>query len=114
MIIEQQAIIVHTRSTFLQGLLLMDQNSRPIYFHKWNKLFSLYDSWLEKNSCTSQSVCLNFSLSQNIIDKVVVGIDCLSQLNELIQISHEHETISFPRLSSHDCQLINPSFWPTF
>ena len=38
---------LHTRSAFLQGLLLMPAKDRPAKFKRWDDLWSKWDSWLK-------------------------------------------------------------------
>ena len=40
-ILHDQGIEIHSRSVFLQGLLLMSEKDRPSIFTKWNKLWKV-------------------------------------------------------------------------
>lgn len=102
---------IHTRSVFLQGLLLMPSNKRPKYFDKWNKLLNEWDLWLKTNNINRLDAALSFALSEDLIDKVVVGVDNKDQLNEITSAS-KNLTLNIPDFfNTSDEMLINPSFW---
>ena len=107
-------IEIHARSIFLQGLLLMAEHERPKYFQKWSSLWSKYDVFLDSNNITSIQACIDFVLSNKLIDKFVVGIDSLRHLKEIVELTkHSSKNINpnYNNLSSNDSSLINPSLW---
>ena len=102
---------VHTRSVFLQGLLLMPSDKRPKYFSKWNNLFNEWDLWLKTDNISGLEAALNFALSEYLIDKIIVGVDNKTQLSEVISASKKY-TLCVPKiLNTTDEKLINPSLW---
>ena len=102
---------VHTRSVFLQGLLLMPSDKRPKYFSKWNNLFNEWELWLKNNKISGLEAALNFALSEYLIDKIIVGVDNKTQLSEVISASKKY-TLCVPKiLNTTDEKLINPSLW---
>ena len=102
---------VHTRSVFLQGLLLMPSDKRPKYFSKWNNLFNEWDLWIKNNKISGLEAALNFVLSEYLIDKIIVGVDNKTQLSEVISASKKY-TLCVPKiLNTTDEKLINPSLW---
>ena len=104
-------IEVHTRSVFLQGLLLMPSDKRPKYFSKWNNLFNEWDLWLKTNNISGLEAALNFALSEYLIDKIIVGVDNKTQLSEVISASKKC-ALGVPKiLNTTDETLINPSLW---
>jgi aryl-alcohol dehydrogenase-like predicted oxidoreductase len=107
----KENVEVHVRSIFLQGLLLMSKSNRPEKFNKWLSLWSLWDGWLQKNNITPVQAAVSFSLSDNRISRVIVGVDSLDQFKEII--SAEKSSINtFPEnLSTTDTKLLNPSEW---
>jgi len=103
---------IHTRSAFLQGLLLMQQSSLPSYFtNTWPSLFNSWYNFLETNGVDALYVALNFVLKQDWIDKVVVGVDSASQLKTLLEVEKSLISMDFPQLGCDDTNLINPSKW---
>ena len=106
----QSNVEIHARSIFLQGLLLMDQRSRPKKFDRWQTLWLNWHSWLDENQLTAQEACLKFVLSYAQFHRVLVGIHCEQQLQEILNINTGS---IFPKstLISTDLDLINPSRW---
>jgi len=104
-------IEVHTRSVFLQGLLLMDRVKTYPKFSKWEDILSKYDNWLNENRLDPIEACLRFALSVNGISKVIVGIDNAAHLKEIIRAC-QGPNLQVPReFSTTDTQLINPGSW---
>jgi len=105
-------IEIHTRSVFLQGLLLLDSNSRDQYFEKWKNAFDEFENWIKKTNQTPLEACLNFVYSYNEIDKIIVGIDTVVQLEEIVSsINYEYKAPISNHLQINDIMLIEPSNW---
>jgi aryl-alcohol dehydrogenase-like predicted oxidoreductase len=102
---------VHARSTFLQGLLLMNSVDRPAKFDRWGELWIKWQSWLDSNEWTAIAACLNFSLSQPEIDRVIVGIDSPEQLDQIIDAATISQPLPVPNIENSDIDLINPTRW---
>lgn len=102
---------VHTRSAFLQGLLLMNSADRPTSFNYWQSIWDKWNDWLTENELTPLQACLAFVTSQPEISRVVVGVDSLMQLQEILA-NLTTSQFEFPSsISSNDEKLINPSYW---
>ena len=110
-VLKRRDIEIHARSCFLQGLLLMEQKNIPIKFKKWSTLFEDWHEWLIENDISPAQGCLSFLNSIEEIDKVVVGVENVQQLQELINYSSVHSISEFPNLICNDQRLINPSNW---
>ena len=104
-------IEVHIRSVFLQGLLLIPPQKRPKYFLKWDVIFRDYDAWLKKEGLTALHACLGFLHGMSGIDKIVVGTDSASQLEQIIEAFTPLQVTVPDSLMSSDESLINPSLW---
>ena len=102
---------VHTRSAFLQGLLLMGEQSIPPYFSQWNAILTKWHQYLERKNISSIAACLGFPLSYKEVDLVVVGVDDKSQLLEILSYMDRSSSFDFSEFASNDEQLINPSLW---
>ncbi len=113
--LNQAKIEVHTRSTFLQGLLLMPNHKIPSKFNKWKVMWDRWFYELKKHNLNAAEVCLSYPLALAEIDRVIVGVDNFNQLNDLIKISQlkplKHDW-SF--MESNDKLLINPNNWSLF
>jgi len=102
---------VHTRSTFLQGLLLIAQTEIPYKFSTWSNLWQTWHSWLSNNDVSALNASLAFPLSFTEVDRVVVGADSVAQLSEILKCSKLPFNIDLPNLQSDDLKLINPTNW---
>lgn len=102
---------VHTRSSFLQGLLLMERDKIPAKFEIWKYYWDKWDEWIRDNNISRIRACLAYCLSCKGIDKIIVGVDQESQLREIVDIAESKALISFPDMSCTDINLINPSKW---
>jgi aryl-alcohol dehydrogenase-like predicted oxidoreductase len=102
---------VHVRSIFLQGLLLMDDTKRRNLFKRWGPLWELYNNWLHEHATKPLEACLSFVGSYSGIDRVVIGVDGLDQLQEIITAVNVPTTIPPNTLICDDLDLINPSRW---
>jgi hypothetical protein len=102
---------IHTRSSFLQGLLLMEPDARPAQFARWQSLWDEWHRWLDWVGMTPLQACLSFALTQQQIDRVVVGVDSVEQLEEILAVAPGNEATFPESLASTDIQLLNPSNW---
>jgi aryl-alcohol dehydrogenase-like predicted oxidoreductase len=104
-------IEIHTRSVFLQGLLLMPQSQRPVKFLGWTDIWNEWDCWLEREGLTPIQACLGYVSSLSAIDSVVVGIDNVVQLNQVLEAA-DGKLTNLPEFSTLcDERLINPALW---
>ena len=103
---------IHTRSTFLQGLLLMKNQQRPAKFLKWENFWIEWSRWLQENQLTEIEACLRYVLSLSEINKVVIGVDNTKQLLEIFDLNHGGKLSNLPNWPSPPNEkLINPSHW---
>ena len=109
--LNEKDVEVHTRSTFLQGLLLMPRNAIPDKFSPWFDLFDYWHAWLQENSISAIEACLAFVEAQPLIDRIVVGVDNCVQLQQLLRASVKETPTLLPDLQCDDERLINPSNW---
>jgi len=54
---------IHTRSAFLQGLLLMPRSAIPSKFAPWTELWDKWHNWLACHSITAVQACLAYGTS---------------------------------------------------
>ncbi len=107
-----EEIEIHTRSVFLQGLLLMPRKNIPKIFRKWSQLFDQWSIKLKKNNLSATEVCLLYPLSLKEISRVVVGVDNVLQLDDIVKKSKfDQSEIDWNFMISKDQMLINPTNW---
>jgi aryl-alcohol dehydrogenase-like predicted oxidoreductase len=102
---------IHSRSVFLQGLLLMNEADIPDRFFAWRGLFKKWHRWVEEFGCTKLEACMAFPSQYPQIDRVIVGVDTASQLNQIIEATKGISINNFPDIQSLDQNLINPANW---
>ena len=109
--LKDAGVEIHTRSSFLQGLLLIKQAEIPSKFLQWNGLWKQWHHWLLDSNISALQASLSFSLSFPEIDQVIVGVNSSDQLLEIISASRNTLKNNLPNLASEDENLINPSNW---
>jgi aryl-alcohol dehydrogenase-like predicted oxidoreductase len=102
---------IHVRSVFLQGLLLMSAPQRDPFFARWRGLWEQWDGWMKDNSITPLRACLGFVTAHRSVDRIVVGVDCCKQLQQIVTECGDAVAVPIPPLSTDDKDLINPSRW---
>jgi aryl-alcohol dehydrogenase-like predicted oxidoreductase len=102
---------VHTRSAFLQGLLLMPPQVRPSAFDRWIETWRAWVGWLDDTGLAPVEACLGFVLTYPQIERVVVGVDSLQQLRELLAAMLKNVPRAPDYLAVSDVDLIDPSRW---
>jgi len=107
----EENVEVHVRSVFLQGLLLMNNSNRPKKFDRWSTVWNTWNTWLFEQDLTAQQACLGFVMKDARINRVIIGVDTLYQLEEIL-LSTETKINQFPQLLIKDnSDLINPYCW---
>lgn len=103
---------IHVRSIFLQGLLLMSKSDRPEKFNHWKEIWEILDGWLLEYKITAVEAAISFAMDNPYIDKIVIGVDNVQQLEEILFITLKRKIINPPKsLQTSDIRLINPSQW---
>jgi len=106
-----EGIEIHTRSAFLQGLLLMPQSAIPPKFAPWNDLWIRWQQWLKDHRVSAVQACLDYPLTFTEISRVVVGADSVNQLEQIMVAANQAPQAGSPDLQCADENLINPSQW---
>jgi len=106
-----EGIEVHTRSAFLQGLLLMPRTALPVWFEQWPEVWNWWYQWLSDHHVSALQACLAYPLSLAGVHRVVVGADNLNQLAQIISAAALLRPADLPDLQLADEKLINPARW---
>ena len=110
-LLEKKNIEIHSRSVFLQGLLLTKYNERNEKFDRWKDLWKLWNEWLEDNKISALQATIRYVLGIEYISKVLVGVDSTEQLKEIIQASSGKLPELPCEFKTEDTDLLNPSNW---
>ena len=106
-----RGIEIHTRSVFLQGLLLMDMDKRPKYFDRWSNLWKFWYEWLTDNKLSPLEASIRYMISKPEISRVLVGVDNKDQLKNIINASDGNIPTIPEELTTDDPGLLNPGNW---
>ena len=106
---------IHVRSIFLQGLFFKQPNELSGNLKRLEQPIREFHAILKQFSLNVNQVCLNHALHNPLIDKVLIGVETVSQLEENL----ESILIDFPaelaeKLKSihiPDKGLLNPTNW---
>tara|TARA_B100000768_G_scaffold161147_1_gene161069 strand:+ start:6258 stop:8051 length:1794 start_codon:yes stop_codon:yes gene_type:complete len=109
--LKDRNIEIHTRTTFLQGLLLLEGSKIPSKFKKYQKYFNNWNKLQKKIKIPKFEICLKYALSNEYIDKVIVGIDNSKQFNLLIKAAGYLKIQTKSIDASKEIDLINPAKW---
>ena len=104
-------IEIHTRSVFLQGLLLMELDKRPKYFERWSRLWKFWYEWLADNKLSPLEASIRYMISKPEISRVLVGVDNRDQLQSIINAVDGNLPPIPEELSTNDPDLLNPGNW---
>jgi aryl-alcohol dehydrogenase-like predicted oxidoreductase len=109
--LRSKGVEVHARSVFLQGLLLMTEQSRHEKFNRWSGLWKIWHEWLNDSQITALEATIRYAISIPEISKVLVGVDTKDQLKEIIVASNGVLPNIPTELYTNDVNLLNPSNW---
>lgn len=108
---------IHARSVFLQGLLLMPPASLPAFFEPVKASLALLRARWSEQGLSPLAACLQFVLGHPDIDVAIVGVNSLSEFDEVRSAAVSdpaglRTTAEF--LPAIDKRYLDPSLWPTF
>ena len=113
----------HFRSIFLQGLLVMDDASRPETFSRWEPVWRCLNELVRDLQRSRLELCVRYMVSQYPDSKYVVGVDGVRQFRQLLDLvelgplpqpEFEHIRTSIDRASGlcpDMLHLVDPSQW---
>ncbi len=110
--LKQAGVEVHARSIFLQGLLLMDQQSLPPHFDGVREHLKCFHRFIQDRGLTPIQAALGFGEDIPEIDCVICGINNHQQLQEICmaaQIKVKHE--DYAQFAIENELILNPSNW---
>ena len=109
--LKDSGLEVHTRSAFLQGLLLTRASALPPQFSEWIDLWRAWDQWQLATGCSALAASLAYPQSFPEVDKVVVGVSGLDDFQKILLALRTSAPERWPHIDSNDEKLINPSQW---
>lgn len=110
--LHNEGVEIHSRSTFLQGLLLSSRENIPSKFERWSKIWDRWEQEKKKNNKSALEICLSYPLSLPKVDKVIVGVDSIKQFNSILIASKKVEKMKdYKFIKANDPLLLNPFNW---
>jgi aryl-alcohol dehydrogenase-like predicted oxidoreductase len=104
-------IEVHSRSAFLQGLLLMAPDRLPNQFEAIRRNQADLHDWLSQRGLSPLAGALAISVNDPRIDIVVVGCESLQQFDDILSAVGNSCPHGLGRFAIPDENIINPSLW---
>lgn len=110
--LKSKGIEVHTRSAFLQGLILMSPNDLSDYFDPIKPHLKRCQAVMQSYNISPLACALGFLKTLTAIDRVIVGVNTLAQLEAI----HSAMQATLPDLdytafAMDDPQRLDPRFW---
>jgi aryl-alcohol dehydrogenase-like predicted oxidoreductase len=99
-------IEIHTRSTFLQGLILMNPDELKPFFNPIRAILQKFHDEAVKFGTTPLKLALTYVYNFDTISHIIVGVTKLNELQEILS-----GYIDFHRFQVNDEKMINPSLW---
>jgi len=110
--LKQHGVEIHARSVFLQGLLLMELEQIPAWFSPIRPILNNVRQEAKAQNVSLLQLALRFVLSIEEIDKVVIGVNNVSQLAEVIAATSDDINIyDYESMSVKEERFLNPSNW---
>ena len=111
----ENGVEVHTRSTFLQGLIFKNSNDLSSSLKPIKPYLDSIKCISKNYNITIQDLALKYVLSQKKINNILIGVETLEQLEMNFNITLNNlsqETINeINAINIKDVRLLNPSNW---
>lgn len=116
--LKKRGIEINVRSIFLQGLVFKKPSELNNHFNKIKDKIAKIGTISEKNNIPIEAICLNYAYLNKFIDRVVVGVDSIKNLEDIILAINYKKRIKqlFPQLlelQENDESIILPFNWKT-
>ena len=110
--LQNKKIDIHIRSIFLQGLVFIDYKKEKN--KKLLKITKKLNFFVDKKKNEKINLLINFIKNYNFYNKIIIGVNSLSQLKEIIKIFEQndnHNNTQFSKYKRSDKSLIDPRNW---
>lgn len=105
--LKSEGVEIHTRSTFLQGLFFLPEKALNGFFKAVrDPILTLQKTYKKELS----KYLLNYCLNQDFIDKVVIGVQNKSQLEQNILGLEKIKTLKEMNIAISK-EILNPALW---
>lgn len=113
-LMKEAGIEIHARSIFLQGLLLMQPEAVPADMPTAKAHLVKLRNRLSRYGVTALEASLGFSLQQEEIDRVIIGVTSVDELFQVLAAAAQPLPDDFPwaDCAAGDLDVIDPRRWP--
>ena len=111
---KKKKIKIFSRSTFLQGLFFKRLNFFPPNLNPLKKYIKKLKNIQVSSQTDINSIALNYCLSKKYIDKVLIGVDSLSQLKKNLNDIKDNNLDfqkEIDKMIVKETSLLNPNNW---
>ena len=109
--LKERGVEVHARSAFLQGLLLMDPDSLPPYFHGVRGHLREFQREARCRGLSPLQAAIGFLAGIPEIDVMIAGVNDHLQLEAICRAARPIPTEGFAGFAISDPAILNPSEW---
>jgi len=111
--LKEMDVEIHTRSTFLQGLLLMNPDSLPEPVQHAKPNLEHFHELLTENKLSAIQAAYHFVASIPEVDHIIMGVNTNEQLLENIELQSQGiaDMTAFYTCGTEEANIINPSLW---
>ena len=113
--LKRNNIETHTRSVFLQGLFFMHLDKIPQKLTPLRHYLARLNEISKEFQVNQAALVLHYALSKRYIDKVLIGVDSLKQLENniaMLNLTVSNEALeAVDEIKVQDSFLLNPAVW---
>ena len=106
---------IYTRSVFLQGLFFKDTESLPERLIPLKEHLQKIAALAKASNLSIASLALNYALSKNYIDGVLIGVDNVQQLKSNMEVLEQTLPLDIveeiDKIEVNNIKLLNPAEW---
>jgi len=84
--LKKRGVEIHVRSAFMQGLVFSDASKLNEFFGPIKPKLRRLNEISRESAKTVQSLCLNFISSNEFIDRVIIGVDSVQNMDENLAV----------------------------
>jgi len=107
--------LVYVRSAFLQGLFFKDVETLPLKLMPLKAALLELHQLVKSHHVNMEDLCLKFAVDQDYIDKVIIGVDSVAQLENNVNALKNHIPEDLARdvlkIKVNYPELLNPVNW---
>jgi aryl-alcohol dehydrogenase-like predicted oxidoreductase len=109
--LRDKGVEIHVRSVFLQGLLLMPLEDIPYYFEPIRPQLARWHAASREQGMSLVQAALSFVRDLPEVDKVLIGVESLSQFKACLQDFLAPASFNAAGLSCDNPAFVNPALW---